>query len=774
MRAIRNMSVAGKMLLAGGAVTGILLLIAAFAVSQYTRTVARGLSHDYAQALSQGAVASVDGQIAEASAVARAMAGAIGQAHASGIRDRAAVVAMLKPAATATPLVMGSWFMAAPDAFDGRDAEMAGRTAAGSNTQGRFLPYWVNDAGQTSLQPLDTGSDYDQAYFTQPTRTGKPAIIEPYAYDVGGKSVLMTSIAYPVMSGGKMIGVAGLDLALDDISTLLGGMKPFGSGRTMLLTGAGNWASHPDAALRTKAYAEAGAEAVRTVLTGGKPTQLNDLRDLSGQKIERLVTPVPLTGLGATWGLVTDIPTSAINGPSDRLAIAMMIGGMLILAMVLACLFVASDRVVRRPLARLTASVNTLNQGRYDVAVQGVDSGDEVGGIARALDGFRHDLAETVRLRAEQEQGRAAAEAERERNDAVRRAAEDAQRLVVASLGEGLERLSTGDLTYRLRAEFPADYRKLRQDFNAAMQQLEETMTVIIGSASGIGSTTSEISQASDDLSRRTEQQAASLEETAAALEQVTTTIRHASDGAERARDIVETTRGNAERSGAVVQQTVAAMTAIEQSSSQIAQITSVIDEIAFQTNLLALNAGVEAARAGDAGRGFAVVASEVRALAQRSGDAAKEIRTLIGASTERVNQGVRLVDDTGGALARIITEVTEISGLVSDIAASAREQAVGLGQINVAVAQMDQMTQQNAAMVEESTAAAHALAQETASLGDLMSRFRTSDATAATNRIAAAPAFAPEASSAPVVALKTVGGRGVSSALAADDWEEF
>ena len=768
MLAFKNLTVAGKMLMAGGAVTGVLLLCAAFAVSHNTRTVARGLSHDYAQALSDGAVANVSGKIGEASSTARSMAEMIGKAHESGLRDRAAVMAMLKPGATATPLVMGSWFIAAPNAFDGRDAGLAGRVDLGSNAAGNFLPYWVNDGGVITMQPLNAGNDYEQPYFTQPFNSGKPAIVEPYAYDVGGKSVLMTSVAYPVVSGGKVIGVAGLDLALDDLSTLLGKMKPLGSGQVMLLSSSGAWVSHPNAALRTKPYAEDQADAVRAVLSRNEATLLSGMRSLSGERIERRVSPAPLPGLDATWALVTDIPTKAINGPSDRLAVAMMVGGLIILALVLASLFFVTDKVVRQPLARLTASVKALNAGRYEEPVRGTESSDEVGGIARALEGFRHQLADTERLRTEQEQSRIAAEAERQRNDAIRRAAEEEQRFVVASVGEGLSQLSDGNLTYRLEAAFPEDYRKLRDDFNLAMGRLEETMTVIIGSAAGIRSTTSEISQASNDLSRRTEQQAASLEETAAALEEVTTTIRHASDGADRARDIVETTRQNARRSGDVVDQTVTAMREIETSAQQIAQITGVIDEIAFQTNLLALNAGVEAARAGDAGRGFAVVASEVRALAQRSAEAAKEIKALIGSSTERVNQGVRLVDDTGQALTRIIDEVAQISGLVADIAASAREQATGLGEINVAVNQMDQMTQQNAAMVEESTAASHSLAQETTSLADLMSRFRIRAETAP----AARPAPAPRT----VTALKTVGGRGLSAVPAAstDDWEEF
>ncbi|MET4684698.1 methyl-accepting chemotaxis protein [Brevundimonas faecalis] len=769
MRGFKNLSVAGKLLLAGGAVTGVLLLCAAVAVSQNTRSVARGLSHDYAEALSESAVSSVNGRIGAADTAARSIAEMIGTAHESGVRDRRTIMNMLKPAATATPLVTGSWFMASPGAFDGMDAAMAGRTDLGSNSNGYFTPYWVNDGSKISMQPLNSVNDYEQPYYVQPFTTGKPVLNEPYPYEVSGKTVLMTSIAYPVKSGGKVIGVAGVDLALDGLSGMLGEMKPFDTGRVMLLSGAGNWVSHPDAALRTKPYAEARPDEVRGVISSGKAARLDGLRDLRKERIERLVSPVPFGDLNTTWALVTDIPSAAINGPADRLAIAMMIGGLVILGLVLGALFFVTERVVRLPLAQLTASVGALNAGRYDEPVKGTASADEVGGIARALEGFRHDLAETGRLRTEQERDRAAAEVERQRNDAVRQAAEEEQKFVVASVGEGLSRLSDGDLTYRLEAAFPQDYRKLQDDFNTAMGRLEDTMSAIIGSAGGIRSTTSEISQAADDLSRRTEQQAASLEETAAALEEVTTTIRHASDGAERARGIVDAARGNATRSGEVVNEAVAAMHDIEASAHQIAQITGVIDEIAFQTNLLALNAGVEAARAGDAGRGFAVVASEVRALAQRSAEAAKEIKTLIGASTQRVNQGVKLVDGTGEALTRIITEVAEISSLVSDIAASAREQATGLAEINTAVNQMDQMTQQNAAMVEQSTAASHSLAQEAGSLADMMGRFRIRQGASAP-QAKTAPSRVETAR--PVAVLKTVGGRNLAAAEA--DWEEF
>ncbi|MDI1364309.1 MAG: methyl-accepting chemotaxis protein, partial [bacterium] len=237
-----------------------------------------------------------------------------------------------------------------------------------------------------------------------------------------------------------------------------------------------------------------------------------------------------------------------------------------------------------------------------------------------------------------------------------------------------------------------------------------------------------EISNASDDLAQRTERGAAGLEQTAAALDQITSTVARSSEGAERARQVTLSAKANAERSGAVVKEAVEAMGGIERSSHEITNIIGVIDEIAFQTNLLALNAGVEAARAGDAGRGFAVVAQEVRALAQRSADAAKEIKGLIASSTAQVERGVRLVGDTGQALTGIVAKVAEIDTLISEIAQSSQEQATGLNQVNAAVNQMDQVTQQNAAMVEEATAAAANLRTEAGELVGLVSGFQTGE----------------------------------------------
>ena len=362
------------------------------------------------------------------------------------------------------------------------------------------------------------------------------------------------------------------------------------------------------------------------------------------------------------------------------------------------------------------------------------------------------------------------------RGEADRLAAEQAQARLVDALGTALAKLSSGDLTAQVHEPMEGAHARIRDDYNGAVDSLRQTVSQVLEATSGLRSGSEEISDAASNLSRRTEQQAASLEETAAALDEITATVKKSAEGARQASAAAAGARAEADQSEAVVRQAVAAMDGIRKSSGQISEIIGVIDEIAFQTNLLALNAGVEAARAGDAGRGFAVVASEVRALAQRSADAAKEIKSLISHSTQEVAQGVKLVDQAGATLQAIAVKVAEMDGLVAEIASAAQEQATGLGEVNVAVNQMDQITQQNAAMVEETTAAAVTLKTEADHLANLVGRFRTGEAAAAGQ---ARPR--PEASSAPVPLARErarirayAGGGGVATAAVSDGWEEF
>ncbi|CAN5519331.1 methyl-accepting chemotaxis protein [soil metagenome] len=454
-------------------------------------------------------------------------------------------------------------------------------------------------------------------------------------------------------------------------------------------------------------------------------------------------------------------------------------GGALITLLAVAGISIATILGVKRAIQGIAGATEKLAAGDNQQDLDKIARGDELGAIVGSLGVFRDNQLRLTAMREEQEamatrEQATRAQAERERADT-----QAAQAAVVSTLADGLSRLSQGDLTHSISQAFPEEYEALRSDFNAAVDKLREAMQVIVATSSQIGSSSEEIAGASDDLSRRTEQQAASLEETAAALDEITATVKKSAEGASHARQVVQTAKTGAADGGDIVRQAVLAMGEIEKSSTQISQIIGVIDEIAFQTNLLALNAGVEAARAGEAGKGFAVVASEVRALAQRSAEAAKEIKALISASSTQVGSGVQLVGKTGQALEMLVAQVDEIDGLVGEIAASAKEQAVGLNEVNAAVNKMDQVTQQNAAMVEQSTAAAHALNGEATELRRLMGDFRTGAESApprASRPQAAGPNSRPAASPPRRMAEKIRANFGGAAATQhkTQDWEEF
>ncbi|MGV1753266.1 methyl-accepting chemotaxis protein [Agrobacterium sp. CG674] len=398
--------------------------------------------------------------------------------------------------------------------------------------------------------------------------------------------------------------------------------------------------------------------------------------------------------------------------------------GVLFIVAIFGALFV-SARGITRPIEQLRERMVSLAAGETKEEVAGLDRGDEIGHMARAVAVFRTNAMERQRLEDETEANRSRSEKERIAHEQQKAKEAADTSFAVENLAAALARLSDGDVAYRINQPFAEHLDVVRSNFNASAVKLQSALSRVADNARAIDAGANEIRAAADDLAKRTEQQAASVEETAAALEQITTTVHDSTKRAQEAGHLVANARSGAEQSGVVVRKAVVAMEQIEKSSSEISNIISVIDEIAFQTNLLALNAGVEAARAGEAGKGFAVVAQEVRELAQRSANAAKDIKALINTSNTQVQQGVQLVGETGRALENIVAEVQEINRHVVAIVDAAQEQSSGLAQINGAVNQMDQDTQKNAAMVEEQTAASHGLAREAASLNDLLGQFK-------------------------------------------------
>lgn len=413
----------------------------------------------------------------------------------------------------------------------------------------------------------------------------------------------------------------------------------------------------------------------------------------------------------------------------------------------LAILFVAKDRVCRS-YVNTVVRMEALADGDTDSAFSYTDYKDCVGRMTKAMSVFRDNAVLVQKTALEQQK-------------------------VVEHLSSGLDSLAKGRLDDRLETTFPAEYEGLRKAFNESVSNLADMIEQVRGSASSVNSGANEIRAASDDLAERNEQQAASLEETAAAMSQITDLVKNSADNAAEVRSTMIATHREASDGGEVVQRAVSAMAVIEKSAQEITQIIDVIDGIAFQTTLLALNAGVEAARAGDAGKGFAVVANEVRALAQRSAEAAQNIKSLINASTQQVGQGVELVGETGQLLAGIVSRIGEVSEQVTMIAEMAASQAASLEQVNLSVSSMDRMTQQNAAMVEESTAAGRSLANETDELGRLVQQFRTARSGQELN---ARPPIRLNAGSArrPVQIPAFDGNLALKEKVDEQDWSEF
>ncbi|SCW31971.1 methyl-accepting chemotaxis protein [Rhizobium mongolense subsp. loessense] len=588
----------------------------------------------------------------------------------------------------------------------------------------------------TSWPDLPLPADYDprkRPWYQDAVKADAPVLTEPYTDASSGD--LIISAAIPVKRDGKLAGVVGSDFSLDTMVKMIKEIDLGGQGMAFLVNKSGQILVHPDAKLVTKTLADAFPDATPSIGPGLVESEFD------GKPV--LVSFRPVDGLPTVeWHLGFVVDGDKAFASLNEFRIAATIATLLAVGLMIVAMAWLLHGLVIRPVTAMTAAMQNLAAGNLSASIPGEERRDQIGSMAEAVAVFKNNAIDRERLEGEAETSRALSERERQDREA-QKALEAAEiRTAVDALADALGALSEGNVAHRIETPFAAHLDRLRSDYNTAVGKLHAALQTVGRNAHAIDAGASEIRTAADGLARRTEQQAASVEETAAALEEITTTVKDTARRAEEAGNLVNRTRVGAEESGEIVRKAVDAMNGIEQSSEQISNIISVIDDIAFQTNLLALNAGVEAARAGEAGKGFAVVAQEVRELAQRSAKAAKEIESLITASNFQVRSGVTLVGDTGKALEAIVLQVQEISRHVGAIVTATREQSTGLHEINMAVNTMDQGTQQNAAMVEEQTAASHGLATEAAKLMQLLAQFTlqsgTPQMTAPANRRAA------------------------------------
>ncbi|RZJ85063.1 MAG: HAMP domain-containing protein, partial [Massilia sp.] len=574
---------------------------------------------------------------------------------------REQVNSMVKASLLASPDFVGTSVSFEPDAFDGKDAEYAGKSPEYDAT-GRFMPYWNRSAdGSARAEPIVfTTTPGANDWYDVPKATRKPAFTEPYLYPINGKNELIASLSAPIIVKGQFMGVTTADFMLVGLGKMLAGMQRVEGGTLALVSNGGLYASHIDHARNGKKADDLPAAALEAVRQG-KPYEF-----IEGGKIH-LLQPLHFHPNIAPWSISLAFPESVATASSRALVgYALMVS--VVCAIIAAFVMVAVLRRLTRPLRVLGAAMTDLASGNADLSARlAVRGKDELAQIAGGFNGF--------------------------------------------------------------------------------VAKIQDVLARVRSSSDAVAVASSEIRQGNTDLSVRTEQQASALEETAASMEELTGTVKQNADNARQANQLAGSASEIALRGGDVVAQVVTTMASISDSSKKVVDIIGVIDGIAFQTNILALNAAVEAARAGEQGRGFAVVATEVRNLAQRSAAAAKEIKGLIGDSVDKVSMGTMLVEEAGKTMGEVVSSVRRVSDIVAEISAASAEQSTGIGQVNQAIVQMDGVTQQNAALVEEAAAAAESLQQQAATLVALVGQFQVEESTrpqlGARRGAAAAPAQA-------------------------------
>ncbi|MGB0682170.1 MAG: methyl-accepting chemotaxis protein [Magnetovibrionaceae bacterium] len=582
----------------------------------------------------------------------------------------------------------------------------------------------------------------------------------PYGPSAGAPA---SFIATPIHDAdGEAVGVLAFQMPIGRINKIMQSSDGMGeTGETYIVGG--------DFLMRSDSRFSDESTILQTKVDG--PTVRAALDRKSGVEIVDDYRGVPVVSAyspfkfeGVTWAVLAEADESEVVAPNRELAWQMVILAVVVI-LIVAIIGYLISRSITVPINRLGKSMEALAEGKLDTEVPGADRGDEVGTMADAVQVFKENALEVERLEQKQAEDRAQAEADKKKaisdlaneinslsdaagagdltvrldtegkTDELLTVCESLNRMVgvveqgLGEIGEVVHALSQGNLNTRMEGTYEGAFDRLKRDSNVMAEKLSEIVGEIMTASEQVELATGEIASGTSDLAERTEQQASNLEETAAAMEELTATVRQNADSARQASTLSSTAREQAEKGGEIVGNAVDAMGRISSSSDKISEIVDMIEEIAFQTNLLALNAAVEAARAGDAGKGFAVVASEVRALAQRSSEASKEISRLIATSASQVHEGVDLVNRTGETLGEIVTAVKRVADIVAEISMASQEQAGGLDEVNTAVSSMDEMTQQNAALVEQTTAAAQSLEDQAAGLSRQVAFFGDGEA---------------------------------------------
>ncbi|WP_152662571.1 methyl-accepting chemotaxis protein [Devosia soli] len=733
--------------------------------------------------MAQGVVASIEGAIETAPV------------------DRDQLGRIMTRALERRPDLMGVTLAFEPNQPDGRDADFIGH--AYSDATGRMVPYFARPNGSIIVEQLDMSPEAGTGdWYDTPLKEDRNTLTPPYSYTVGGKTVLMSTVSAVVHKDNKPIGIVTADIALDTIANVVNALKPLDVGSVQIVSNNNLWIANPDPALPGTAVAPeiAAALADPSLQAGSEYVDENGVTQMA------LTAPMRFAGVPEQWTMVMTVPVSAIYAGVDRtrnLAILASIG---VIVAALGLVWFGAG-FISKPIQRMTAIMHELASGKYDLTVPNQQGKDEIGNMARAVEVFRENglkisqmtEAEAARIVADEQSRRAmmtdlqaafgevvdaaisgdfSKRVHAEFPDAeLNGLARSVNALVetvdsgVSETGIVLGALARTDLTVRMQGNFTGAFAKLKDDANAVAETLSDVVGQLKMTSRSIKTATGEILSGANDLSERTTKQAATIEETSAAMEQLANTVMQNADRARDANAGTQLVSKTAEEGGKVMSRATEAMEQISASSSKISNIIGLIDDIAFQTNLLALNASVEAARAGDAGKGFAVVAVEVRRLAQSAAQASSDVKALIETSSGEVNAGTKLVQEAAAKLAAMLEAARSNSALMEGIARDSREQAAAIEEVTIAVRQMDEMTQHNAALVEETNAAIEQTESQASELDRIVAVFRTGDR----SENAAPAALRSTAHARPVGPAKAANKYlSQGSAAISADWDEF